>query len=355
MLAVVAEVETEGSEQKDYIPKDNQDLVRVYGTYVTRLVTRYNRVHSNFDDLLQHVWMKLFENHVVEKHRASLGHLPKQLTGAQAAAYLQMPWFAFLKRVNRGVKRENLALKIFRRDRGVCSRCKCDMIEFGAALQRLRQDNPEGFPIITDRIKKTLGADHLPVRFWALDSESVDARTICYFCAKKSAQRTVPFAWYPVPAKGPWTSRTALYNREDVERLKLLLDQEKDRVIDPDANPASALCRSFFKQYLARSIHNIYANWCRTRARRYQEQYKGNDESTGRAWEETLGDPRGARQESVVELSRMVKYLAGSGDPSESTEESESEVLTMFEEGKSVTEVARKMNIRPKILQAHTS
>jgi len=354
MLASAVANDTGLVDQDDYIPVDNKDLVRVYGTYVARLVTRHNRVNSNFDDLLQHVWMKLFENRVIEKHRASLGHLPKQLTGAQAASYLRISWFTFLQRVHRGAMKEKLGVDIYRREKGVCGSCGCDTVKFAASLEHLRQNNPDVFPVVVDRLRKSLDLDSLPQRYWVADEGNTGAKTLCVFCAKRRGLKAALFRWYPVPAKGSWASRTAMYDREDVERLKLVLEYEKDNAVDPNADPASVLSKSLFKQYLARSVHNIYANWCRTRSRRYQEQYKGNDEATGRAWEDTLGDPFGARQESIVELKMTVEYLAGSGDPDESTPENENDVIEMFDAGKSIQDVARKMNIRPKVLQAHT-
>lgn len=338
----------------DYIPTSNKDLVRVYSTYVARLVMRHNRVSSNFEDLLQHVWLKLFENDIITKHRSSLGHLPKQLSGAQATAYLRMPWFSFLKRVRRGVMKERLYLKAFARDAGVCTRCKCNTVKYAAAVNHLRTSAPEEFALVEGRLKKALGADALPDRYWVLSSEESDAKTLCLFCAKKFSVKAVTFRWYPVPAKGTWSSRQAVYDREDIERLKLVLEHEKDRTVDPDADPSSVLSKSLFKQYLARTVHNIYANWCRTRDRRYKEQYRGNDEATGRSWEETLGDPAGPRQETMTELSMVVQYLAGGGDPGEATEESASEVIEMFEAGRTIQDVARKMQIRPKVLQSYT-
>jgi len=350
-LAIGSSITVETRE--DYVPVDNKDLVREYGVYVARLVTRHNRVSSNFDDLLQHVWMKLVENRVIEKHRKSIGHLPKQLTGAQAVAYLRMPWLDFVRRVRRGVMKERLYAKAYHRDGGVCHRCNCDAVKYAAAVERFRLTNPTEYVSIEAKIKAALGLDTIPPRFWVLDGESEGAKTICLFCAKRHGVAAVTFRWYPVPIRGGWASRTALYDRKDVERLKLVMEHEKDRTVDLNADPSSVLSKSLFKQYLARAVHNIYANWCRTRKRRYQEQYKGNDETTGRAWEETLGDPSGARQESIVDLNRVVQYLAGSGDPTETTDETELEVLELFEAGKSVQEVARKMRVRTKMVQSY--
>lgn len=338
----------------NHMPRDNVDLVKTYGAYVARLVMRHNRVTSNFDDLLQHTWMKLIEVDVIGKHKSSMGHLPKHLSGAQASSFLRMPWFSFLKRVHRGVRKEQLYARAYARDCGVCTKCRTDTTKYVAALEKLRVGDPDQFETTFHKVIAALGVDSLPSRFWVVDGDDSDSKTICLFCAKRLQVKAVTFRWYPVPIRGSWSSRDALYDREDIQRLQLVLETEKDRPIDPSADPSSVLSKSLFKQYLARAVHNIYANWCRTRDRRYKEQYKGNDESTGKSWEETLGDPFGPRQESMAELSMTVRYLAGGGNPLESTAENESEVMELFDSGKTFQEVGRRMSIRPKVLQAYT-
>lgn len=337
-----------------HVPMDNNDLFDTYGTYVARLIMRHNRVTSNFEDLLQHTWMKLIEVDVIGKYTASLGHLPKQLRGSQAVSFLRMPWFSFLKRVHRGVLREKLYARAYERDCGVCTSCGTDTTKYAVALERLRVESPERFGVVSTQVLQRLGVDTLPNRFWVVDGDDSSSKTVCLFCAKRYGVKAITFRWYPVPVQGSWSSRDAVYSREDVQRLQLVLETEKDRPIDPGADPSSVLSKSLFKQYLARAVHNIYANWCRTRDRRYKEQYKGNDEATGKSWEETLGDPFGPRQETMTELCMTVRYLAGGGDPLESTSETETEVMDMIDSGKTFFEVGRRMSIRPKVLQAYT-
>jgi hypothetical protein len=338
---------------EDYIPRGNDDLVRVYGTFVTKLVSRYNRVHTNFEDLLQHTWMKLFEVDIIGKHRKSLGHLPKHVTGAQAATYLRLHWKTWSSRLLEGKERETIFAQTFKRDKGVCHRCGKDVAKKAVALEMLRTRNPERYLVACTKLQTALGVDELPLRLWGVETSAEGQhRTTCVFCVKEGQHA---LRWYPIPVKGAWGSRTALFAREDVERMRLVLETEKDCLTDESANPASVMQRSLFKLYLARAVHNIYANWCRTRKRRYQEQYRGYDDVTGRHWEDTLKDPHSERQEVLVDLSRSVDFLAGRGRRMDACPEVRNQVLHMLEGGRSLKEVGKKLSLRPRVLQAFAS
>jgi hypothetical protein len=337
---------------ENIVPKDNTELYTLYSSYVQKLVTRHNRVLSNYKDLLQHVWVKLIEVDVLKKYSDSLGHLPKYLSGAQVATYLKLPWASFLERVASGVEKECLYARVYARDQGVCHRCNKDMVKLTSALTEIKAQVPEKYEEVTSRILEQLGVSSIPERFWVVETNQSGDHTTCLFCALHSKVSGVSYRWYPVPQKGHWTNPQSLYVREEVERLRLVLDTEGDRPVDVDADPSSVLSKSLFKQYLARSVHNIYANWCRTRERRYKETYRGNDEATGRSWEDTLSDPFGARQETVLDLTKAVRFIAGSGDPDKSSREAENEVLDLLDSGKSVQEVARRRGVRPRSLQS---
>lgn len=351
----VGVVSNQGSDAfENLVPRDNGELYKMYNPYVQKLVMRHNRVLSNQSDLAQHVWLKLVEVDVLGKYSKSLGHLPKYLKGSQVSTYLRLPFSAFLERVASGVEKENVYAQVFERDQGVCHRCSRDMVKLSSALAAIKDQVPEKYESVAGEFCGQLDVEVLPDRLWVVETSQGKDHTTCLFCALQSKISGVSYKWYPVPHKGHWTSQDALYAREDVERLRLVLETETDRPVDPEADPSSVLSKSLFKQYLARAVHNIYANWCRTRKRRCKETYHGFDDVTGRHWEETLGAPFGARQEAIIDLGAAVRLMAGSGDPDMTTPEGEIEVMDLLDGGKTFQEVAKRRGIRTKSLQAIT-
>ena len=63
----------------DYVPRNGDDLYKSYAPFVTRLVTRYNRVSANFDDLLQHVWVEILRVDLITKYNSSTGSIPENV------------------------------------------------------------------------------------------------------------------------------------------------------------------------------------------------------------------------------------------------------------------------------------
>lgn len=340
-----------GDVPDNFVPRDNIEMERVYRSYVAKLVMRHNRVTSNYADLLQHIWLKLIEADVLGKYNKSLGHLPKALTAQQACTYLKMPLADFMSRVHAGLETEVKYNRVFARDDGQCHRCDRNGNHVTIGLRVLKDTDPGYYQVAVSGICEQLGVGDLPERLWVLEEKDGQDVTTCLFCARH-LKLSVSYKWYPIPQKGHWKMAHALYAREDVERLRLVLEAEVDRPVDVEADPSSVLSKSLFKQYLARAVHNFYANWCRTRDRRYKESYKGYDETTGRHWEETLGDHTSASQETLIDLNKTVKYLAGRGDPEDSCWEEETAVISLIESGKSAQEIARRQGIRPKTFQA---
>jgi DNA-directed RNA polymerase specialized sigma24 family protein len=336
----------------NFVPRNNDELVKAYGPYVSKLVMRHNRIMTNYKDLVQHIWLKLIEADVLGKYHRSLGHLPKTLTARQACNYLCMPWYDFMRRVHDGVKTECRYNRVHLRDNGQCHRCSTNGVQVTESLKMLRSTSPDTYPESVAKICARLRLEDLPERLWVVEVVGGKETTTCLFCTRTLRISGVSYRWYPTPQKGHWTHPLAPYNREDIERLRLVLETETDRPVDLEADPSSVLSKSLFKQYLARAVHNSYANWCRTRARRYQETYKGYDETTGRHWEDTLGDTFGVSQEVMCDLNTSVRYLAGGGSPDGSSVESEAEVVRLIESGKSIQEIARRKGVRLKHLQS---
>ena len=53
------------------IPRDDDELVRVWGPAIRGRIRRLNRVHRHTDDIIQHVFTELFRVRVIEKFLAS--------------------------------------------------------------------------------------------------------------------------------------------------------------------------------------------------------------------------------------------------------------------------------------------
>jgi len=367
----------------DYVPRTNDDLYRTYASFVARLVTRYNRVTSNYEDLLQHVWYKLIEVDVIGKYNASGGSLPKKLTALQACSHLQITWIQFKKILHRhrvgdnrhtdrvrGVADE-LRDRVFERDHGVCACCGSNMHEFQEKMEfgRLNPDlhhtnKHNGKQYTHAELIKLLGISPKQRIFWYAEKVGKIKRggdhlpayqTICFRCWNKKSDgvQKSKSEWAPAPIEGTWASKKAMYAREDIERLKMMREGRKDRCKKHvDIDPLVFHTKSFFKLYLARSVHNIYANWCRTRDRRYKEHFPGIDAESGKSWEETLEDPTGPRQENLLAVYEAAKVIAYGDRDGGGESKVHEEVLALAAEGHTLAEIVQKLSLPKTALKA---
>lgn len=240
----------------DFIPSNNNEMVKVFRQFVGFIVRKYNRVDTNYDDLLQHVWQKLIEVDIISKYNAS-GNFPMEISGETAAEL-----------------------------------CLVTFAQFKVAIWRGMRNN--------------LGRD--------------------------------PHSWMPEPIKGGWSSKKAIYSREAIEMLHAsgyFEKKHKTEYICPRS-------RCKFKPYLAKSIHNIWSNWCRTRSRKYREQYRPPLED-GTPWESLASDPFAASQETSAELSNIVDKLDRSGGGGRRTE-----IGKMLMQGRSLTDIVNELSL-PKL------
>lgn len=371
----------------DYVPKDYDDLCRTYKPFVVRLVTRYNQVNTNFDDLCQHVWFKIIENKVIEKYHRSGPGLPQQVTALQACALLQITWSQWKMIVWRGLRGDDrfaddlrvpaaLSAQVFERDQGVCHCCGSDMARFQEAMRatkaraKISAKKAKGEPTEAwQRWRNTCeaieakGVSSKRRIFWVVESirdaspdNSIDdLRTACLFCVHRKGAGSPAIRrkseWAPTPISGGWASKKAMYSMADVERVKAQREGSKRAKIhgeiDPNAVVVATPSKNRFKLYLAKTVHNIYANWCRTRSRRYKELYPAPHED-GQAWESFLEDSTSARPDTLVELYQAVKKIgAKSGGRQD-------EVLALLGEGFSLTEVVQKLSLHKSLLRAVT-
>ena len=71
------------------IPKTNEELATMYGKYVVQQVRSFNRRPSNFEDILQSIWLKLVEGRVVERfHERIHKARPEALTTEEVYQHL---------------------------------------------------------------------------------------------------------------------------------------------------------------------------------------------------------------------------------------------------------------------------
>jgi len=358
----------------DYVPKSNDDLYHMYGSFVARLVTRYNRVSSNYEDLLQHVWYKLVEVDIIAKYHRAGGSLPKKLTALQSCAFLQITWIQFKKILHRhrvgdnrhldrvrGVSKD-LRTKIFERDHGICACCGRDMHHFQQVVE-IGRANPEKHTTISTGARVThaeliraLGISPKQRIFWYTEKTSraprkgdhtLAYRTICFLCwnQRNSSLPKSKSIWAPTPIQGTWASKKAVYAREDIERLKAIRESRSDRCrTHAEIDPSILTTKGFFKVYLARAVHNIYCNWCRTRDRRYKEHCPGVDE-WGNPWEESLEDQSVSHQEDLLALYEASKIIAYNDRNAEGDSKVHERVLVLAADGRSLSEIVQELSL----------
>lgn len=365
-----------------FVPGSYEEMVRVFGPHVKRLVLKYNLVTSNFEDLLQHTWTKLLEVDVIAKYNKSTGNQARFLTGEQVALYLKMTWNqfkVFMWRGHKGDKRpaiqNSLVQKVFERDCGICREDPAhgpdgwDAIAFARSLKKREEENPAAYKE-TRRALKKFGINEKTQRFWDVEVVNHDAtgadkyKTVCLFClAKKRAQSEQvrsKSSMVLTPVKGSRGSKQALYDVVDVEKIRVQREESKRCKEQPGYAPFQIpQTKSRFKLYLARAVHNIYANWCRTRSRKYKELYLGPTEE-GQAWESFLEDDgrndpeaklivteevNGNIEKVVDKLSRKVREGKVSREQIES----------MVSQGYTLSEIIRELNLPRTALQVVTN
>jgi hypothetical protein len=351
-----------GNVPDDFVPQNCSELYDIYSPFVTRLVTRYNRVQANFEDLLQHVWMKLVEVDVIQKYHDS-SSLPKKMTAVQACDYLGVSWQSWRRSIHGYLIGEDRHLsniqsvskdtksKVLQRDHGVCHCCGKNMLDFARVFSKYRKD-----PLRANWFKGMLSSLGLSARqsvFWyAVKNDTPFNKgshaedrydTLCFLCLRANSPPVVrsKSEWAPTPVEGTWSSKKALYTRESVERFRLERDL-RGKHNSQDPCPKRVKSKPFFKLYLARAVHNIYANWCRTRSRRYKEHFPGKDPETGRSWEDTLVSTA-ATQDTLAELYEAVEILVDSG--SDGTTRTHEDVLILLAKGCNPEEIVVRLGL----------
>lgn len=371
------------TQMEDVVPQSYDEMVRVYRTYVTRCVMKHNQVATNTEDLVQHVWTKLFEVDVIAKYNKSLGRMPKQLTSLQAASYLGMTFPQWKVCVWRGLFGDKKASSstisrpvkdaVFARDHGICSDASHETPFDTIALERLlieeRNTLPETYRQTREQLKAKYGISTNERVFWAVDripgstATGIEKyRTTCLFCMARRREeeglKEVPRRkndFTPRPIQGGWASKKAIFDLVEIERFKMFRETLPRIVRHKEIRFEMPTTRCLFQMYLARSVHNIYSNWCRTRFRKYKELYQPPLED-GTAWESTLGDYTSGSQEAKVLLNEQVnedfarilekvqKRIAKDGITQE-------DIISKLQDGWSISEVLKEYKLPRNLLQ----
>lgn len=312
----------------DVVPKDLNEMVRLYHPFVSGVIQRYNKVPGNYEDLVQHTFLELVRVDVVSKYMRSGSSLPDQLSGEQAASYVGCTFAEFRKavgrsqvgtapRLRRGFTSDQVA-SVFRRDRGVCATCQCNTESFRKGLERVRLKDPLKYRAMRAALLGKFGLGPLVRTFWGPvripgkvkgRSGVGDLETRCFRCTYKALMESTGLVRQgvgqaPTPMDGPYTDPGTLYTLSDVEAFKVYRETHGVER-SPDAAPFTLTKRSGFQAYLGLAVKNIYANWCRTRHRRYKEVYCAPQED-GQSWEGAVEDSTLISPDALIDVTRRV-------------------------------------------------
>jgi DNA-directed RNA polymerase specialized sigma24 family protein len=220
------------------VPRDYNELVKDYGSFVARVIRRYDSVGRHAADLYQDCWASLLSSDVLTKFQMSLAKPSLTMTGEQAAIFLDVrfPTFATAMWVK----------------------------HIGRVL-------PDG-------------------------------------------TRDMRGGWMPLPLKGTYSSRKAIYKTSDILALR---EAGRLKRRSPEAElpelPASdsTPTRGRFESYLTSAIHNHFANFCRSKERKDKDIYLAPCDD-GSAWESGVADA-GETPEDCAEVRMAMAKLGDQG------------------------------------------
>lgn len=149
--------------------------------------------------------------------------------------------------------------------------------------------------------------------------------------------------WMPEPVQGTRQSQRAQYTAADVLDLEILSKNVESKVFIRREVPVrqmvvqiKPLSPNAFKFYLTRAVHNHFANWCRTRSRRYKELVLPPMED-GSAWESRLEQAMSLDDASVIDMATHFRSAHVDLDTDRGVQ-----ILDMVAEGYSLTDAVSK-------------
>ncbi len=292
------------NESSGDIPQNYEDLKVQYGVYVATLVTRYNKVQRNTEELLSYVWVQLVVADIINRFQTHVAvQMPKTMTAVQACEFLSIKFNQW-----------RTAMWAFH---------KGDPIIKGGRVVGRRQGHWMPTPI-----------------------------NLAEFEAKGQAG---------------YSAKTALFDFDDIFRLsheeRVLKSGRTVPMFSkqgPIMLPKNKATEMHFKAYLSRAIRNHILNWCRTQRRKHQERAYDTftqfaafgREDASQSWESSLEDPHGARQDAIVEVEEMTTKLSAKlrevlvGVPTcKPVEEHEAEMYDLLKDGYTLSDALRKMDL----------
>jgi len=326
--------------------------------------------------------MKLIEVDLLNKYHlsgvvgdAQVAAAEPTVSAVQACAILEVTWAQWKMLLWRGAHGDDrilnkmsvpkaLMAEVGARDHGVCHRCSSDMSRLQTALKQLKRCDLAAWKALRQQMAAKGVAANKRV-LWVAERvapglSAGSFRTVCLFCVYKNQPPVLrKSVWIPAPVEGALYSEVARFKLADIERLRAIraanprcvrhsgLAVAEGVPLPPRVSvvqPEPERSRGPFKLYLGRAVHNIYANWCRTRSRRYKEMYLAPAED-GQAWESFLEDTQAPGQETVATLCRAVRRIAGG-------EAKEQQVVSLLADGYSLVEVVRMLSLPKTVLRA---
>lgn len=121
---------------------------------------------------------------------------------------------------------------------------------------------------------------------------------------KRKRSRT-PF---PAPVKGGWSSEKALYNTSDIIAIKALVAGGRYKDLDTTFIAPEVFSSNRFEAYLATSVHNFFANFCRSKSRKDKDLYLSPMED-GTPWEAGIPSVGMASPEVQAQLLSAVRRV----------------------------------------------
>lgn len=144
----------------------------------------------------------------------------------------------------------------------------------------------------------------------------------------KDGTRT-PAKWMPTPISGGYTSKTAVFATSDIiqiDSVEIGHEWRHRAPVEPPQQPTATPYQ--FLNYLGTACRNHFANFCRTRSRKWKDrggdsmpgkrllgentpQFRTEDGAYNNHWEDTIRDEiADTRIEAQVDLSRALDKIA---------------------------------------------
>lgn len=261
------------------VPHDLNEMFKLYLPAIKRQLGRYNKVGRNADELEGYVLAWLTQTDVPTKFLASLERrlaLPETMTAAEAIDYLGLRW----------------------------------------------------------------GTNHHAERFssqWrSMILSATTGRPDKHGVKKPNNALPTPIGWKPGD-RGHYSLKAVFYT-DDIVVLEESGYFKHRMPIWKQERVAQRATKAYFTAYLTRAIHNAYANWCRTRDRKYKECYLG-EMPDGTSWESSLpdthfgtNDVKQPTQEAAAEVALAVGVIRKHvGDATE-------DVLKLLADGNTLAE-----------------